>query len=177
MRYFTPELLALGLTEDDAQLNEQERLWDEAGDRYVAYLDTVRPHMPPGLKHIDDSYYLHDAYVQGMGHQDRVFLLVLRLDAPPRSLLTFEYDLVDEPVIIRDALAADLRTTGDLVDWQYNEIEMVAGTPPTWRESTLFSNGWEVRLHFRDVRVLEVAAPIPSPHPAGVARAVLSPTA
>ena len=39
MKYFTPELIVMGQSDDDRALNEQERLWEEAGDRYVAYLD------------------------------------------------------------------------------------------------------------------------------------------
>jgi hypothetical protein len=176
MKYFTPELLALGLTADDEQLNEQERLWDEAGDRFVAYLDSVRAHMPPGLRHLDQSYYLHDALIQGMGQQGRLFVIVLQLDTPPRSLLTLEYDLVEEPVILREALPLGLRTTGTVVDWQYDEIEMLPGNPPSWVQSILFSNGWEVQLHFRDVQVQEVQALIPAPQPAAVA-VPLTPTA
>jgi hypothetical protein len=177
MKYFTPELLALGLTDDEERMNEQERLWDEAGDRFVAYLDSVRPHMPPGLRHIDQSYYLHDALVQGMGQQGRLFVLVLRLDPPPQSLLTFQYDLVEDPVIIWDALPGGLRSTGTVVDWQYDEIEMVPGNPPTWAQSILFSNGWEVRLHFRDVRVQEVQALIPAPRPSTFATPTTTPSA
>ncbi len=40
---------------------------------------------------------------------------------------------------------------------------MVPGTPPTWRQSILLSNGWEVTLHFRDVQVQEVQVLIPAP--------------
>jgi hypothetical protein len=177
MNYFTPELIAQGQTTDHDVLDRHEEEWDQVCERYEAYLAKVRPHMPPGLRHILDSYYLHDAVVLGMGQQDRVFLLVVQLDTPPRSLLTFQYDLVNDPVIIRDALPAGLRATGDLVDWQYNEIEMVPGTPPTWRESTLFSNGWEVHLHFRDVQVLEVQTLIPTPHRAPLPSAALAPSA
>jgi hypothetical protein len=161
MKYFTPELLALGVTEDDEQLNEQERQWDDAGARYVAYLDSVRPHMPPGLRRLDADYYLHDAAVLGMGRQGRLFVMVLRLDTPPYSLLTLHYDLVDDPVILRDALPAGLRTPADVVEWQYDEIER---DPPDWRQLILLSNGWEVRLHFRDVQVQEAQALIPAPH-------------
>lgn len=162
MNYFTPELLALGLTNDDSTLNEQERLWDEAGARFVAYLDTVRPKMPPGLRKFDADFYLHDALIQGMGQQGRAFVIVVQLDTSPRSLLTLEYDLVEEPIIHRDVLPVALRGQGTSVDWQYDEIEMIGGDPPTWRHSILCSNGWEVRLHFRDLTVREMLALIPA---------------
>src|SRR5579864_3359734 len=96
MKYFTPELIALGQSTDDKVLNEQEQLWDEAGDRYVAYLNTVRPQFPSGLKWIDEHYYLHDALILGMGRRDHFLVMVLRLDTPPQSLLTFTYDLIEE---------------------------------------------------------------------------------
>ena len=49
------------------------------------------------------------------------------------------------------------------MDWQYDEIEMAEGEPPTWWQSILFSNGWEVNLHFRTVRVEEADALLPAP--------------
>jgi hypothetical protein len=176
MNYFTPELIARGQVEDDELLNRHEEEWDLVCERYRAYLDTIRPHMPPGLRHIDQSYYLHDALIRGMARRPGLFTIVLRLDTPPGSLLTFTYDLVNEPIILPDALPAEARSTGDIVDWQYDEIEMVPGHPPTWAQSILFSNGWEVRLHFRDVQVQEFESLIPAPRPGTRLAPVLAPT-
>ena len=61
MKYFTPELYVRGQSRDDDVLDEVDGLWEEAGDRYLAYLKAVRPTLPVGLVHILDSYYLHDA--------------------------------------------------------------------------------------------------------------------
>ena len=171
MKYFTPELIVMGQSKDDQILSEQERRWEVAGDRYVAYLDTVRPQFPPGLRLIDESYYLHDATVQGLGRRGQSFVMILQLDAPPQSILTLTYDLVEDPIIIKDALPLEPSGTGPVVDWQYNELQIAPGNPPTWRESLLLSNGWELALHFRDVRVEEVQAVLPAPRngaPAGV---------
>jgi hypothetical protein len=166
MKYFTPERIARYGSEDSAAWHAAEKEWEAAGDRYVAYLDTVRPEFPAGLRKIDESYYLHDAVIRGMGQEGRSFVIVLQLDTPPHSLLTFTYDLVDDPVIDREALPADYRSTGPVVDWQYDEIERVPGEPVTWRQSILLSNGWEVRLHFRDVKVQEAQAILPAPQTA-----------
>jgi hypothetical protein len=163
MKYFTPERIARYGSEDPATWHAAEEEWEAAGDRYVAYLDTVRPEFPPGLRKIDDSYYLHDAVIRGIGQEGHSFVIVLQLDTPPHSLLTFTYDLVDEPVIDREALPTDFRSTGAVIDWQYDEIERVPSDPATWRQSILLSNGWEVRLHFRDVKVLEAQALLPAP--------------
>src|SRR5205823_9112990 len=91
------------------------------------------------------------------------FLVVLQLDTPPQSLLTFTYDLVEEPRIDPQALLEAARFKGGAVEWQYDEVEKVGGQPPTWRQSVLLSNGWELTLHFRDVKAEEAEALIPTP--------------
>src|SRR5262249_48548307 len=118
MKYFTPELIAMGHSEDDRVLNEQERLWEEAGDRYVAHLETVRPRFPPGLRKIDESYYLHDAMICSMARRDQTLVMTLRLDTPPQSILTFVYDVVEDPVIIKDAVPQKCFGIGSIVEWQ-----------------------------------------------------------
>jgi hypothetical protein len=128
VKYFTPELIAMGQTDDEGALARQEQLWEEAGERYVAYLDTVRPQFPPGLRRIDEHYYLHDASVRGMGRGDHSFVVMLQLDTPPHSLLTFTYDLVAEPVIRTGVLPGSSHQSGQQVDWLHDEIEMVPGS-------------------------------------------------
>jgi hypothetical protein len=164
MKYFTAELIAQGQSQEEQVLEEHERRWEETGARYIAYLDTVRPEFPSGLRKIDQSFYLHDAEVLGMGQHGRTFILVLRLDTPPHSLLVFTYDLVAEPVIEREASPSLCRFSDTNVLWQYNEIERIPGEPVTWKESILFSNGWELQLPFRDVQFQEVQALLPSVH-------------
>src|SRR5262249_53542753 len=122
MKYFTPDLVAMGQSGDDAVLNRQEELWDEACQRYFDHLEALKPCMPAGLRHIVDSYYLHDAVVHGLGRRDRVFVMMLQLDTPPQSLLTFTYELVEEPTINAGALPPGRCGTGPMVEWQYNEI-------------------------------------------------------
>ena len=105
MNYFTRELIESGQSKDPAILNRHEELWDEACERYFKRLDNLKGGMPPGLRQLVDNYYLHDAVIRGMGQRNRSFLLVIQLDTPPESLLTFVYDLVEEPVIDKAALA------------------------------------------------------------------------
>jgi hypothetical protein len=163
MKYFTPELIARGQSEDSRILDEVEARWDELCDQYNAYIGSIKEEFPPGLRHIEDSYYLHDAKVQGMGQRDGVLVVVLQLDTPPHSLLTFTYELVEEPRIDPEALPEPVRSRGNIVEWQYDEIEKVAGPAATWKQSILLSNGWEVALHFRDVKVEEAQALLPAP--------------
>jgi hypothetical protein len=60
-------------------------------------------------------------------------------------------------------LPAEYQSTAGIVDWQYDEIEMADGEPTTWWQSILFSNGWEVTLHFRTVRIEAAEALLPAP--------------
>src|SRR5206468_6101613 len=119
--------------------------------------------MTPGLRLIQESYHLHDARVCSIGQDGPSFVLVLRLDTPPHSLLTFTLDLLGKSVIDPTARPRELRSTGEVVAWQYDELELLAGQPRTWSWSILLSNGWEVRLDFRDVQVQEAQAILPAP--------------
>lgn len=163
MKYFTPDLIARGQSEDSRDLNEVESLWDERCDWYNAYLASIRDELCPGLRCIEDHYYLHDAVVRGMGCREGTFVIVLQLDTPPRSLLTFTYELVEPPRIDPQAIPEAFRSRGEVIEWQYDEIEKVFDTPPTWRQSILLSNGWEVVVHFRDVHIEEMQSLLPSP--------------
>src|SRR5260370_26789753 len=112
VKYFTRELVEMGRSKDHAVLNRQEELWDEACDRYFGHLDALKVEMPPGLRQIVDSYYLHDAVVRGMGQQGRKFLIVLQLHTPPPALWTFSYDLNADSAIHRAPLPPALSPRG-----------------------------------------------------------------
>ena len=49
MKYFTQDLIVRGQSHDDAILDEVGAQWDANCARYVAYLDSVRDRLPPGL--------------------------------------------------------------------------------------------------------------------------------
>ncbi len=177
MKYFTQDLIVRGQSRDGAVLDEVETRWDEMCHRYTEYLDNIRADMPPGVRQRVNTYYLHDAVIHGMGQQRNSFVIVLQLDTPPQSMITFMYDLMSDPVIQRNTLPSEL-ATGSIVQWQYDEIEMVLSSPATWRQAILLSNGWEVQLHFRDVAIQEMQSLIPAPRngqASGATGAVTSP--
>jgi hypothetical protein len=122
--------------------------------------------LPSSIRHIHDNYYLHDSVILSMGRQGDTFVIVLRLVCPPydrkSDLLIFTYELAGEPVINRDALPPEHRCAA-CVEWMSDEVELVPGEPPTFVQSILFSNGWEVRLPFRDVKVCQLQPLLPAP--------------
>lgn len=163
MKYFTPELIVAYGSDDPANWKQAESQWDAACTQYNAVLASLKSSFPPGLRCIEEGYSLHDAVIRGMGRRQQAFVIVLQLDPPPQHLLTLTYDLVEEPIIRQDVLPADYRSTGDHIDWQYDEIEKASEQPLTWRQSVLLSNGWQIMLHFHDIRVEEAQALIPPP--------------
>jgi hypothetical protein len=185
MKFFTPELIAMTRSEDDATLDEAEDRWEEAGARYSEYLDGVRDRFPRGLRRLFSRYYLHDAAVHRVSQKDRFFLIELQLDTPPRSFLTFRYRLLRPVQIDKESLPPSCRAKGAAVDWLYAEVEQataeeVLRSPqtstwvkdewlaaaraserdaslewPFWVHRILLSNGWELTVHFHDVEVEE----------------------
>jgi hypothetical protein len=169
MEYFTPELIAAYGSDDAATWREAEACWDAVCEKYNAALDLLKPAFPPDLRRLEDNYSLHDAVIRGMGRREGAFVIVLQIDAPPQPLLTLTYDLAEDPIVKQEVLPPDHRSTGGHIDWQYDEIEKALDQPPTWRQSILLSNGWEIVLHFRDVRVEEIQALIPAPRDSAAA--------
>ena len=161
----TIELIIRGRSDDDAVLEAVDEEWEVHCAEYCAYFATIQHRLPPGLKRIVDSYYLHDAKVHGIGRKEGRIIFYLQLDTPPESLLTFRYDLIEPPKIERDTLPECMRGKSLIVEWDQDEVELVEGEPPTWRQSILLSNGWLIDLHFRDVEVEEIEAILPVPQP------------
>jgi hypothetical protein len=163
MKNFTADLISRFGADDPSVYAPAEEEWDQVCERYASYIDSIKGQMAAGLRCIEEKYLLHDARIQAMGRKDHSFLITLQLDTPPQSIVTFTFDLVDGPVIDATALPLELRSSGAVVDWQYDELELLPGEPPTWSWSILLSNGWEVKLLFRDVQVQELQAMIPAP--------------
>jgi hypothetical protein len=163
----SPEIIDLIIRgrkcDDPDVLDEVEEAWEELSEKTRAYVASIQDRFPPGLKRIVDSYYLHDADVLGVGISEGQIVFYLRLGTPPQSLLTFRYGLIEAPRINREALPEALRDRSVVKQWDQDEIELVEGDPPTWRQSILLSNGWMIDLHFRDVHVEEIPALLPEP--------------
>jgi len=152
MNYFTREhYLALQQPGDDA-MDTADAAWAEAVERYDTYLQTIRPEMPEAVRELLDGFYLHDARVLSMGRPGDTFVISLQLDVPPNELLTITYVLAGSPEITQ---ALFPWATADATPaWLHEEIALIrAGNQVHFVHSILFSNGWELRLPFCEVRL------------------------
>jgi hypothetical protein len=178
MKYFTPErYIAYQDCSSDAAMNAADADWEAAGERYLEYYQSVEPRLPPGIRKMQESYYLHDAVVFTLGREGNRFVIVLQLDVPPGDVLTFTYELDGEPRINRAVLPAGQRSEGR-TEWMYDEVELISDMPPIAEHSILLSNGWEVGIPFRDVQAQEAQAllPVPRHAKAAAARAAAQPS-
>lgn len=162
MKYFTPELYeSLQDFRDDKVMDTADARWQEAAERYG--LARLRPKLPDGLRHLLETYYLHDADVLSMGQRRQSFVIVLRLDVPPRELLVLQYRLIQEPTINRDVFKQEHAAEAGPVQWMYDEVDRIARPPETFTHSILLSNGWEIQLCVRDVKVVRSETVFPGP--------------
>jgi hypothetical protein len=162
MNHFTRErYLALQDRDNDA-MDAADAAWEEAVARYQAYLQTVRPEMPESVRELLDGFYLHDARVLSIGRRGETFVISLQLDVPPNELLTITYHLAGAPDIKQELFP--WATGAAAPEWLYEEIELVRqGDRSHFVHSILFSNGWEVRLPFREVGLATAYPTFPYP--------------
>lgn len=171
MNYFTRERYSALQERGEHAMDAADAAWAEASARYDATLQTIRPEMPETVRELVDGFYLHDARVLSMGRRGDTFAISLQLDVPPSELLTITYTLDGAPAIQQDLFP--WTTAGAAPLWLCEEIERVCEGPRRhFVHSILFSNGWEVRLPFREVRVATAYPTFPSPRtPEGVTQA------
>jgi hypothetical protein len=142
--------------------------WEKAVQEYEDYLAGVRPGLTPSVWELLEGHHLHDADVLSMGRQDDLFVVTLQLDVPPHELLTISYTLDGPATVNERAFSPAAGSTRPR--WLYEELERLpAGDASTYRHSVLFSNGWEIQVPFRDVR-LAAARPVYPIHGRAAAR-------
>ena len=153
MKYFTPEShVRLQDFTSDAAMNAADAASEAAQQRYDAHLQAIEPEMPPCYHQFDDLL-LHGAHVWTIGWKGDQLVMVLHKDIPPRDVVILTYTLTREPYVNRDAFPPLYRS--NVMDFLYDEFDLVhEGSEKTIIQSILFGNGWEIRLHFRDVKVM-----------------------
>jgi hypothetical protein len=162
MNYFTRERYLALQNCDKPAMDAADAAWEDAVDRYDAYLQTIRPDLPESVRQLLDGFYLHDARVLSMGQRGETFVISLQLDAPPHELLTITYTLAGPPEMAKEPFPDGEGSSPPA--WLYEEIKRVQeGDQKHFVHAILFSNGWEARLPFREVH-LATAFPM-FPHP------------
>jgi hypothetical protein len=167
MKYFTPErYLRLGNLDDKQAFLAAHEDWEQAVKEYAAHLRRLRDQLPVGLKRLVESVYLHDARVLGMwlGRVSR-FTICLQPESDPSRLAVLTYSLLEAPTVNKLALPPE--SCSEPVAWLYDELSIQPATKkrslpsqgtPIFIHDVLLSNGWELRLRFRDVTVARPVA-------------------
>src|SRR5713101_6544926 len=102
--------------------------WEKAVADYEQHLETIRPDLPPSIRHLLDDMNLHDAEVFLMGRQGSNFIIALRLETPPRDFRILTYCLLDPPTIA----PTDWPREHTRAHWLFDEIDLVRNGEPSF---------------------------------------------
>jgi len=164
MKYFTRRHYLALQNREEAARDAADADWEDAVERYDAYLQSIHQDLPECIRPLLDGFYLHDARVLSMGRQGDTFLISLQLDVPPNELLTITYTLAGPPDVETETFPWT-NPASPVVDWLYEELELVReGGRHSFVHSILFSNGWEVRIPFHAVHMTTAFPLLPLPH-------------
>lgn len=178
MKYFTPKrYLRLGNLKNERAFLAAQADWERAIAGYTAHLRRIRASLPISLVRLVDSVYLHDARVLGIWQGPRSrFTVTLQPESDPSRLAILAYSLIEPARFNHGALPADVQS--EPVTWLYDELDVdrsslrqAKNRGRIARHDILLSNGWEIGLRFRKVKVSHPAAVLPTWH-AGAAAAV-----
>lgn len=145
MKYFTPDLLErIGATDDDVA-DAAHAEWERAVVRSNRRWKKIKDAFPEAVRCFDrENICLHDARLLSMGRKEATFVMVLETEPPARHMIILTFLLENEPLIDPAALTSD--STG--IEWLYEEWDLDSGNKCCFE--VLFSNGWSVKLCFRD---------------------------
>src|SRR6516165_7257057 len=147
MKYFTPDLLARFKSADEDVFAEAHEEWDQAIRRYHRRLAKIKGTLPEGVRRFRAEHLcLHDAQVLRMGRQGDSFIMVLETEPPEQQLVVLTFTVDEEPQIDRSVLPG--REDSSFVTWLYEEWDLDRRNRGGFE--VLLSNGWSVKLRFRD---------------------------
>lgn len=151
MKYFTPQLIARGNSPDPAIVQGVEADWERALRGYGRRWQKIKAAFPREVQRFDEEQVcLHDAQVISMGRQRDTFVMVLQPEAPAQDVVLLTFTLDGEPAIDPQALSG--WDASGPVTWLYEEFDLDR-SKRCWFEA-LLSNGWAVKLPFRDFQLL-----------------------
>lgn len=151
MKYFTRDLYRRCRSSDETVLNAACEEWERANEAYERHLAAIEPEFSPHLREMT-ALLLHDAKVQSIARQGNQLILVLHKDIPPRDLVILNYELDGEPVV--EPFADTTIDWSQPTTFQFDELDIEReGEAKIYNQSIVFSNGWLIRLRYRDVRM------------------------
>ena len=151
MKYFTPELLDGFSSSDDDVADDANNGWERAIRAYNRRWKKIRAAFPKAVQRFnDDQVCLHDALILSLGRQNNAFVFVLQMEPPSQKLVILTFTLNGEPEI--DTAALPGCESSGVVAWLYEEWDLDR-RGQCWFE-VLLSNGWSVKLPFREFRYL-----------------------
>lgn len=156
MKYFTPELLNRVRSADDDVADAADDEWERAIKRSNRRWRRIRSAVPEGVRRFEDApICLHDAEVLGMGREGDTFVWLLETEPPSSKPVVLTFTLEEAPTVQTGTLTNARQ--GRPIYWYYEEWDLDRRKRPTLE--VLLSNGWVVKLVFRDFHYL-VAEPI-----------------
>jgi hypothetical protein len=146
MRYFTPELYMRLQNLQDLEADDE---WDRRMERYEAELNRLMPRFPDSVR-----YYLnvrlHDALLLSMGLAGPTLTMTCALDPPDTRLAMLTYTLAEPPQFLREVTDATFWSVQP--EFMYDEVGLDEASG-AFTNDILLSNGWELRLKFRELAV------------------------
>jgi hypothetical protein len=162
MKYFTPELYVRGNSRDASIVRGIEHDWERAIQRYRRRWNRIKSAFPRGVRRFEEAgICLHDAELLHMAQEGTRFVMVLEMERPARNLVILTFALTGEPEINTIALPAHLRSQRSI--WLYEEFDLDRNKRCCFE--VVLTNGWTVKLRFRDFQF--VLARVVSPGPNG----------
>jgi hypothetical protein len=172
MKYFTPDILNRVRSEDEDVSAAAHDDWERATERYRRRVRRILPAFPEGVRRFKaDHICLHDADVLRMGRTDHTFVFLLETEPPASKPVVLTFTLAGEPAIETGTLTHARQ--GIPFHWLYEEWDLDRYQRLTFE--VLLSNGWIVKLPFRDFEYL-IADPIAPDANGAVARPALQTT-
>jgi len=152
MKYFTPELLNRVRSEDEDVSAEAHDEWEKAIQRSNRRWRRIQAGFPKAVRRFnDDRICLHAADVLRIGRSGNTFVMVLETEPPACKPVVLTFTLEGEPVIETDTLIGVRRQAGPFY-WLYEEWDIDRQQRLTFE--VLLSNGWVIKLYFREFHYL-----------------------
>jgi hypothetical protein len=159
MKYFTPELLERLASTNDAVADAADQEWERAIVRARRRWHKIQTAFPENVRQFEEQRVcLHDARVLSMARQDDTFVAILHREPPGQEIVLLIFTLNEDPVIEPDVVPGH----GDnhTISWLYEEWDLDR-RGRCWFE-VLLSNGWSIRLCFREFRFLILPQILPA---------------